>query len=73
MSGGWLDVRVVTMPLRFMILLDCTVLRGQLRGTLNLMRALQQSGERGDPTEANRLLGTPTTGVVDWCAQHATG
>ncbi len=53
-------------------ILDRTVLRGRLRGTLNLMRDLQQSGERGDPTEANRLLGTPTTDLVEWCAHPDT-
>jgi uncharacterized protein YbjT (DUF2867 family) len=60
-------VRVVTMPLWFMTLLDRTVLHGQLRGTLGLMRALQQSGERGDPTEANRLLGAPSITLGEWC------
>lgn len=63
-------VRIVTMPLWFMTVLDRTVLRGELRGTLNLMRALQQFGERGDPTEAYRLLGKPSTDLAEWCAQQ---
>jgi hypothetical protein len=50
--------------------LDRMVLRGQLRGTLDLMRALQQSGERGDPSQANRLLGAPTTTLLQWCEQR---
>ena len=49
--------RVVTRPLWFMAVLDRTMLRGQLRGTLELMRVLQHVGERGDPSQANRLLG----------------
>jgi DDE superfamily endonuclease len=49
--------QVVTRPLWFMTVPDRTVLRGQLRGTLELMRAMQRSGERGDPSQANRLLG----------------
>jgi hypothetical protein len=53
-----------------MTALDRTVLRGQLRGTLDLMRALQHSGERGDPSQANRLLGKPTTTLLQWCQQH---
>jgi len=49
--------RVVTRPLWFMTVLDRTVLRGQLRGTLELMRALQHSGERRD----RQRMGKPTT------------
>jgi uncharacterized protein YbjT (DUF2867 family) len=62
--------RVVTRPLWFMTLLDRTVLRGQLRGTLDLMRVLQRSGERGDPSQANQLLGPPTTTLLRWCEQQ---
>jgi uncharacterized protein YbjT (DUF2867 family) len=64
--------RVVTRPLWLMAVLDRTVLRGQLRGTLDLMRALQRSGERGDPSQANRLLGAPTTPLLQWCQQRRT-
>jgi NADH dehydrogenase len=62
--------RVVTMPLWFMTILDRTVLHGELRGTLGLMRALQESGERGDPTEANRLLGAPSITLAEWCERR---
>jgi uncharacterized protein YbjT (DUF2867 family) len=62
--------QVVTRPLWFMTVLDRTVLGGQLRGTLELMRALQRSGERGDPSQANRLLGAPTTTLLQWCDQR---
>jgi uncharacterized protein YbjT (DUF2867 family) len=62
--------RVVTRPLWFMTVLDRSVLRGQLRGTLDLMRDLQDAGERGDPTQANRLLGAPTTTLLHWCRQR---
>jgi hypothetical protein len=50
-------VAVVTRPLWFMTLLDCIVLGGQVRGTLDLMRVLQQAGERGDPSQANQFQG----------------
>jgi hypothetical protein len=53
-----------------MTVLDQTVLHGQLRGTLELMRALQHAGERGDPNQANRLLGSPTTTLLQWCEQR---
>ena len=62
--------KVVTRPLWFMTVLDRTVLRGQLRGTLELMRAMQRSCERGDPSQVNRLLGTPTTTLLHWCDQR---
>ena len=65
--------RVVTRPLWFMTVLDRTVLRGQLRGTLELMRVLQHSGERGDPSQANQLLGAPTTTLLQWCQQGHKG
>ena len=61
------DAHVVTRPLWLMTVLDRTVLHGQLRGTLGLMHALQESGERGDPTEANELLGAPAITLADWC------
>jgi uncharacterized protein YbjT (DUF2867 family) len=61
------DTEVVTRPLWLMTLLDRTFMRGQLRGTLGLMRALQESGERGDPTEANELLGAPSITLTEWC------
>ena len=65
--------RVVTRPLWLMTVLDRTVLRGQLRGTLELMRVLQHSGERGDPSQANQLLGAPTTTLLQWCQQRHKG
>ena len=62
--------QVVTRPLWFMTVLDRTVLRGQVRGTLELMQAMQRFGERGDPSQANRLLGAPTTTLLHWCDQR---
>jgi uncharacterized protein YbjT (DUF2867 family) len=62
--------QVVTRPLWFMTVLDRTVLHGQLRGTLELMRVLQRFGERGDPSQANQLLGPPTTTLLQWCQQQ---
>ncbi len=61
------------MPLSLMILLDRSVLHGQLRGTLPLMRMIQKHGERGDPDHANRLLGAPTTTLTDWLGSAPLG
>jgi uncharacterized protein YbjT (DUF2867 family) len=35
-----------------------------------LMAYFQRVGEPGDPAEANRLLGAPSTTLDDWIAQH---
>ena len=65
------DKRVVTIPLRLMRLLDRLFMRGALRANLDLMALLERLGERGDPTEADRLLGAPATTVREWCEQQA--
>jgi hypothetical protein len=36
------------------------------------MRILERLGERGDPTIAQRQLGTPTTTAQQWCQQRAS-
>ena len=65
------DRRVVTVPLGLMRPLDRLFMGGKLRANLELMGLLQRLGERGDPTEANRLLGAPTTTVREWCERRA--
>ena len=62
--------RVVSVPLRFMAIADKLLMRGRLRGTLQLMGAMQRAGERGDPSEADRTLGAPTTTLREWCEQR---
>jgi uncharacterized protein YbjT (DUF2867 family) len=65
--------RVVSLPLRVMSVIDALFMRGQLRSTLQLMRVMQRVGERGDPSEANEVLGPPTTTLRQWCEQQRTG
>jgi uncharacterized protein YbjT (DUF2867 family) len=62
--------RVVSMPLWFMSIVDALFMRGQLRSTLQLMKAMQHLGERGDPYEANKMLGAPTTTLRRWCEEQ---
>jgi uncharacterized protein YbjT (DUF2867 family) len=62
--------RVLTMPLWFMSVIDALFMRGQLRGTLQLMRVMQWAGECGDPSEANEVLGAPTTTLRQWCEKQ---
>jgi uncharacterized protein YbjT (DUF2867 family) len=59
--------RVVSPPLWLMSVVDALFMRGQLRGTIQLMRAMRRVGERGDPFEANEMLGAPTTTLRRWC------
>ncbi len=58
--------RVVSMPLWSMSIVDRLFMRGELRSTLQLMRVMQRVGERGDPSEANEVLGAPTTTLRQW-------
>jgi uncharacterized protein YbjT (DUF2867 family) len=60
------DTRVVSMLLWFMKIVDRTLLKRQLSGTLGLMRALQQQGERGDPRQTNQLLRPVGTTLSEW-------
>ena len=62
--------RVVSMPLWLMSIVDAAFMRRQLRSTLQLMRVMQRVGERGDPSEANEMLGAPTTTLRQWCEEQ---
>ena len=62
--------RVVSMPLGFMSLVDALFMRGELRSAFQLMRVMQRVGERGDSSEANEVLGAPTTTLRRWCEKQ---
>ena len=63
-------MRVVSMPLQLMSVVDALFMRRQLRSTIQLMRVMQRVGERGDPSEANEVLGAPTTTLRQWCEKQ---
>jgi NADH dehydrogenase len=63
---------VTTIPLWVMSALDMLFLGKQMRRTLQMTQMLQRYGEFGDPSEANRILGTPTTTLRAWCEQQHT-
>lgn len=70
------EAKVTTIPLWLMSVMDTLFLGKQRRRTLRMMQVLQHTGEFGDPSEANRLLGAPTTTLRAWCEQqrlHASG
>jgi NADH dehydrogenase len=66
------SAKVTTIPLWVMSALDTLFLGKQMRRTLQIMQVLQHSGEIGDPSEANRILGAPTTTLQAWCEQQRT-
>jgi hypothetical protein len=53
--------RVVSMPLWFMSIIDTLFMRRQLRSAIQLMRVMQRVGEQGDSSEADWVVGAPTT------------
>jgi uncharacterized protein YbjT (DUF2867 family) len=64
------ETRVTTIPLSLMSVVDTLFLGKKMRRTLQIMQVLQRYGEFGDPSEANRLLGAPTTTLRAWCEQQ---
>jgi uncharacterized protein YbjT (DUF2867 family) len=66
------EKRVTTIPLWLMSVVDTLFLGRKMRRTLQIMQVLQHAGEFGDPSEANRILGAPTTTLRAWCEQQRT-
>jgi NADH dehydrogenase len=64
------EAKVTTIPLWGMSVVDTLFLGKQMRRTLHMMQVLQHTGELGDPFEANRILGAPTTTLQDWCERQ---
>lgn len=66
------EKQVTTLPLWLMSVVDMLFLGKKMRRTLQIMRVLQHYGEFGNPSEANRILGAPTTTLRAWCEQQRT-
>jgi uncharacterized protein YbjT (DUF2867 family) len=64
------EAKVTTIPLWLMSVVDTLFLGKQMRRTLQMMQVLQHTGELGDPSEANRILGAPTSTLRAWCEQQ---
>jgi hypothetical protein len=60
----------VTVPIPLMRAVNSLFMGGRLTRELNLMRTMQRLGERGEPQEANQLLGAPRTTLAMWCASQ---
>jgi uncharacterized protein YbjT (DUF2867 family) len=63
--------RVVVIPTRALSNVDRLLLHGRLRPALDVITLLERCGEHGDPTEADQLLGAPTTTVEEWTRRVA--
>lgn len=55
-----------------MAVIDRAFMGGKLAPNLQIMRLLARTGERGDPTPTNQLLGAPTTTVEAWRRAQVT-
>jgi hypothetical protein len=62
---------VTTVPLPAMAVVDRWFMGGSLRRTIALMQLLGRVGELGDASEGDRILGAPTTALLQWCRQRA--
>lgn len=61
------DVKVSSVPIWFLSLIGKVSFNAESQFIAELMKFFEKVGEGGDPTEANRLLGTPTTTLEQWC------
>ncbi|NOY57941.1 MAG: SDR family NAD(P)-dependent oxidoreductase [Calditrichaeota bacterium] len=64
-------VKVSSMPIWLLSLIGKVSFNAELQFIAELMRFFEKVGEGGDPTEANELLGTPTTTLEQWCEQQS--
>ncbi|MBI5873754.1 MAG: NAD(P)H-binding protein [Candidatus Omnitrophica bacterium] len=60
-------VKVSSVPIWLLSLIGMVSFNAELQFIAELMRFFEKVGEGGEPTEANRLLGTPTTTLEQWC------
>jgi uncharacterized protein YbjT (DUF2867 family) len=67
------DAKLMTVPFWILQIMALLPSHRELRQVgLPLMRYFSRVAEVGDPTEANAMLGAPTTTVEAWCRQLAT-
>lgn len=65
------EVRVLSVPIPVMSVVDRLFLGRKLEPAIAIMSLLNRLGERGDPRPANELLGAPETTVRTWCEARA--
>ncbi len=60
-------MKVSSIPIWLISLIGKVSFNAELQFIAELMRFFDKVGEGGDPTEANELLGVPTTTLEQWC------
>ena len=63
-------IKVSSMPIWLLSLIGRVSFNAELQFIAELLRFFEKVGEGGDPTEANELLGAPTTTLEQWCQQQ---
>ena len=61
------EVRVSTAPLWFLSLVSRVTRNNTMQSAVDLMQYFEKVPEQGDATQANTLLGAPTTTLAEWC------
>jgi uncharacterized protein YbjT (DUF2867 family) len=61
--------KVTTMPYWLATLIALITGQQQMKRASDFMAAFEKTGERGDPTAANAILGAPTIRLEDWLRQ----
>ncbi|MFC1849319.1 SDR family oxidoreductase [candidate division CSSED10-310 bacterium] len=61
------NIKVSRMPLFMMKLMGILTFNKEIKFFANLMAYIEKAPEQGDPTEANDILGAPTTTLAQWC------
>lgn len=61
------DLKVSPVSTRMLAILGALAFNTEWKSTATLMGHYERYGEDGSPEEANRLLGKPTTTLMEWC------
>lgn len=61
------EVKVSSVPIWLVSLMGKVSFNSELKFIAELMRFFEKTDEGGNPAEANKLLGTPTTTLEQWC------
>jgi uncharacterized protein YbjT (DUF2867 family) len=67
------NVRVRTVPFWLARTIAILGRHAELRAALPILRYCEKIGEEEDPSEANALLGAPTTTLEEWSREQAAG
>jgi uncharacterized protein YbjT (DUF2867 family) len=64
------EIKASSIPFWLASLISKASFNAELQFITELMRYFEKVGEGGDPAEANKLLGTPSTTLEQWCRKN---